>query len=195
MIKPKLLKKRNDIDIETDITRAFNLLSKREKLYHITIQGLETHHTKDLQFIITNKLFNTIHKDCKNTFEYIDYLFVIEYGGIISKRNVFNSEIEDFGIHCHCIVNTSLPKQAIEFYLSNCFKKTPNYRIDDFSKSTTKENLLNYLLKQNKTGIMIYENYNYKIVENRIIPDYFKSDVMSFNNSPNLSSTNERLVM
>jgi len=170
MIKQKLLRKRSDIDIETDITRAFNILSKREKLYHITIEGLEPHHTKDLQFIITNKLFNTIYKDYRNTFEFIDYLFVIEYGGIISKRNVFDSEIKDLGIHCHCIVNTSLPIKVIEFYLNTCFKKIPDYKIDDISKSNTKEKLLNYLLKQTKSGLLKSDSYNYKIVENRISP-------------------------
>ena len=135
------------------------------------ILRVEPHHIKDLQFLITNKLFNSIHKDYKNSFEHLDYLFVIEYGGIISKRNVFNTEIKDLGIHCHCLVNTTLPTNVLEHYINTCFKKIPNYKIDNISKSNTKEDLLKYFLKQSKSGFLNRESYNYKIVENRI--DYF----------------------
>jgi hypothetical protein len=75
MIKSKLLRKSNKpIDYLPDITKAFTILSKKDKLYHITLKGIPTPHIRDLYFQLTNKLFNAIHRDYQNTFEYINYL-------------------------------------------------------------------------------------------------------------------------
>lgn len=122
------------------------------------------HHVlQDLYFQLTNKFFNSIHKDYKNTFEYINYLFSIEYGGVVSKEQDINNYIQNLGIHAHCIVNTSISKKDLEYYINTSFKKIPDYKIQDISKSDTKEKLLDYLLKQKKNGLMISDNYNYKI--------------------------------
>jgi len=164
MSKTKLLRKsKNNPNFITDITRAFNILSKRDKLFLITLDGIHTPHIQDLNFQLTNKLFNSIHKDYNNTFEFINYLFIIEYGGIISKEKEFDVYIQDLGIHSHCLVNTSLSKEQLEFYINTSFKNAPDYKIQNISKSDTKEDLLNYLLKQNKTGLLTKDSYNYKI--------------------------------
>lgn len=164
MTKPKLFKKSKDTkDFIQDITNAYSILSKKKKLYMITLEGIYTPHTRDLGFQLTNKFFNSIHKDIRHSYEYINYLFIIEYGGIISKEKEFDNYIEDLGIHAHCIVNTSITKEHLEYYINSLFKSPPNYKIQDISKSDTKENLLNYLLKQSKSGLLTSESYNYKI--------------------------------
>ena len=164
MIRSKLLKKTKDNpDFITEITRVFNILSKREKLFMISIEGIPTPHIQDLNFQLTNKFFNTIHRNIKNTKEFINYLFIIEYGGIISKEKEFDNFINDLGIHTHCIVNTSLSKTELEYYINTCFKKIPDYKIQNISRSDTKEDLLNYLLKQNKNNLLTSDSYNYKI--------------------------------
>jgi hypothetical protein len=164
MNTPKLIRKSKTTDCRTDITKAFQTLAQKENLYFITITGIITPHVKDLHFQLTNKLFNSIYKDYKKSFEYVNYLFVIEYGGMISKSNVSGSYIRDLGLHTHCLVNTSLSKQQLEVYINTSFKKVPTYKISDISKSTTKDDLLNYLLKQSDTGLMTKESYNYKIL-------------------------------
>jgi hypothetical protein len=161
----KLLKKSpNNTDYKSDIINAYTILSKKDKLYHITLEGISTPHIQDLYFQLTNKLFNTIHKDYKHTFEFLNYLFVIEYGGVISKKKLFDSYIQDLGIHAHCIINTSLTMDQINFYLNTCFKKIPDIKIQNISKGNEKEGLLNYLLKQDETGLMTSDSYNYKIL-------------------------------
>lgn len=165
MTKTRLLKKKKGSeDYIDDIIRAYNILSKRKKLYMITIQGLPTPHIQDLNFQLTNRFFNTIHRNINRTFEYLNYLFIIEYGGIISKKKEFDNYINDLGIHAHCIVETSLSRTDLEFYINTCFKKIPDYKIQNISLSDTKENLLNYLLKQSKNNLLTNESYNYKIV-------------------------------
>lgn len=184
MKSPKLLRKdKNTNDYVSDITKAYNKLSQRKKLYFITMSGIPTNHIKDLNFKLTNNFFNNIHsdiidlneqitekffhtinKDYKNSLEYLNYLFIIEYGGMISKEKESESFIRNMGLHCHCIVNTSLSKAQLEYYINTSFKRIPNYKIQDITKSNTKEDLLNYLLKQEKTGLLSKDNYNYKIL-------------------------------
>ncbi|MBB3056819.1 hypothetical protein [Mucilaginibacter gotjawali] len=164
MNKNKLIRKSKTTDNKTDITRAFNNLSQNKNLYLLTLTGIPTTNVKDLNFQLTNNLFNTINADYKNSFEYINYLFIIEYGGIISKNDVSSSFIRNLGLHAHCIINTSLYEPQLEFYINTAFKKIPNYKIQNISNSTTKNGLLNYLLKQSATGLMTKESYNYKIL-------------------------------
>jgi hypothetical protein len=83
---------------------------------------------------------------------------------MISKSNVSDSFIRNPGLHTHCLVNTSLSKQQIEAYIATSFNKIPTYQIRDISNSTTKDDLLNYLLKQDETGLMTNDSYNYKIL-------------------------------
>jgi hypothetical protein len=163
MIKQRLIRKSKTTDNTTDITRAYNNLSQDKNLFFITLTGVPTTNVKDLNFQLTNNLFNTINADYRSSYEYINYLFIIEYGGAISKSNVSNLFLRNLGLHAHCIVDTSLSQQQLDFYINTAFKKIPNYQIQDISQSTTKPALLNYLLKQNNTGLMTKDSYNYKI--------------------------------
>lgn len=164
MIKTTTIRKsKHTTDYISDITKAFTILSNKKNLYHITIEGIPTPHMKDWSFQLTHKLFNVINKDYKSSMEYFNYLYIGEYGGIISKQKVFNNQIENLGIHAHCIINTSLSVPQLEYYIKTAFKKNPNCDIQDISKSTTKGSLLDYLLKQEKTKLMTSDSYNYKI--------------------------------
>ena len=142
MKTPKLLRKdKNTKDYVSDITKAYNNLSKRKNIYFITLAGIPIRHVKDLNFKLTNnffnnihsdiidlneqiteKFFNTINKEYKNSFEYLNYLFIIEYGGMVSKEKESESVIRNMGLHCHCIVNTSLSEQQLEHYINTSFK-------------------------------------------------------------------------
>jgi len=163
-----MIKKKTTTDFISDITKAFSILSKRKKLYLITFEGINTPHSRDLNFILTNKFFNTINSEVRNSFEYINYLFVIEYGGIISKEKVYDNFISNLGLHAHCVVNTSLSKEQIEYYINVIFRKKPNYKIQDITRSNTKDDLLNYLLKQTKNRLLTCDCYNYKINEEKV---------------------------
>jgi hypothetical protein len=165
MNKTSLLKKsKNTTDYVSDITKAFTILSKRNKLYHITLEGIPTPHIQDLSFQLTNNFFNRINKDHRNPYDHVNFLFVLEYGGIISKNKVYGSKINNLGIHAHCIVDTSLSQAQLEFYVNTAFERIPDYKIDNISNSTTKDGLLDYLLKQNVSGLMTISSYNYKIL-------------------------------
>ena len=165
MSNTTLLKKSKDTtDYLSDITKAFTILSKKDKLYHITLDGIPTKKIENLNFQLTNKFFNKINKHHRNPYDHVNYLFVLEYGGIISKNKVHGSKINNLGIHAHCLVDTSLSKAQLEFYINTAFEKIPDYKIHNISKSTTKDGLLNYLLKQNVNGLMEKDSYNYKIL-------------------------------
>ncbi|WP_295720493.1 hypothetical protein [Mucilaginibacter sp.] len=164
MSKITLLKKSTDTtDYVSDITKAFTALSKKNRLYHITLDGIPTKKVENLNFQLTNKFFNKINKVHRNPYDHLNYLFVLEYGGIISKNKVYSSKINNLGIHAHCLVDTSLSKAQLEFYINTVFERIPDYKIQNISNSTTKDGLLNYLLKQHKTRVMTEESYNYKI--------------------------------
>ena len=60
---------------------------------------IKTSHVSDLNLQITNKFFNTIHKDAKNSFDFINYLFIIEYGGLLSKNEVSDLYIKHGTTH------------------------------------------------------------------------------------------------
>ncbi len=51
----------------------------RNSIYSITITNTGCKHEKELNHVITNRLFNRIKNDYKNSKEHINYVFVIEY--------------------------------------------------------------------------------------------------------------------
>jgi hypothetical protein len=113
-----------------------------------------------LRFNLTNKLFNKIHKDYKQTFEIVNYLYVIEYPTKVSMGNL----IPDNCIpHTHIILETTLPIDVIRNYIKTIFniKKKKDIYIENITKRNDKLNYVNYLTKQ--INILTDDNYNYKI--------------------------------
>jgi hypothetical protein len=144
--------------IEDDIRYGFNkIMSQNERIYHFTISDTHICSVEELRFILTNKIFNSIHKDYKNSFETLNYLFVIEYPEKVSRGNFIPDSCE---VHTHIVLSTSLSPEQVNFYIKTTLKKYDVFyeRIDN---RNDKYNLINYLLKQKE--LFTDSNYNYKI--------------------------------
>jgi hypothetical protein len=160
----KISKPRTSIEVMEDMIFAYDILSgqvnklENNRMLAITITHTIARHEKDLRHILTNKLFNRIHNDYKNSFNHINYLFVIEYPEVVSKGNYLPTNV---GIHTHIIVNTSIPEETIKYYINNSTKG--DVHIDDITNRKDRDNYINYMIKQGKTNYLTDNNYNYKI--------------------------------
>lgn len=144
--------------IADDIRYSFNkLTSQNNPILSITINNTNCKTAQELRFNLTNRLFNKIHKDYKQTPEIINYLFVIEYPTKVSMGNLIPESCKP---HTHIILETTLPKNIIEFYIHSTFKNVDVY-IENITKRDDKLNYANYLTKQ--INILTDDNYNYKI--------------------------------
>ncbi len=133
------------------------ILSQNHPIYSITISNTQIKTSEELRFNLTNKLFNRLHKDYKNTYEVINYLFVIEYPEKVSRGNLLPDNCE---VHSHIVVATTLLPQQIEYYIQTTFKN-PGIHVERIDNRTDKENFVNYLIKQEH--LLTDDNYNYKI--------------------------------
>jgi hypothetical protein len=157
-----LLKKKNNPKttqmIANDIRYSFQkLTSQNNPILSITINNTDCKTAEELRFNLTNRLFNKIHKDYKQTPEIINYLFVIEYPTKVSMGNLIPESCKP---HTHIILETTLPKDIIEYYIQSTFRNVDVY-IENISKRDDKLNYANYLTKQ--INILTDDNYNYKI--------------------------------
>jgi hypothetical protein len=157
-----LLKKKNNLKtaqmIADDIRYSFQkLTSQNNPILSITINNTDCKTAEELRFNLTNKLFNKIHKDYKQTPEIINYLFVIEYPTKVSMGNLIPESCKP---HTHIILETTIPKNIIEYYIQSTFRNVDVY-IENISKRDDKLNYANYLTKQ--INILTDDNYNYKI--------------------------------
>ena len=162
MDKMVLLKKNNTPKttqmIEDDIRYGFyKITSQNNPIYSITINDTGCKTTEELRFILTNKFFNRIFKDYKNSFEKLNYLFVIEYPTKVSMGNQIPDNCE---VHTHIVLETTITPQHLEYYIQTTFR-TPNIYIEDITKRNDKTNYVNYLIKQK--DLFTTDNYNYKI--------------------------------
>ena len=136
-------------------------------LYHITISKIEVKHAADLRHIITNKVFNSLNKQYKDENNFLNYLFVIEYEGALSKPiSNNNKNITGRGEHAHIVISTSIPQHCIENKIKEVFNSKYDCLIQPISDRNDKENLINYILKQEK--LLSKENYNYKILLDKL---------------------------
>lgn len=166
----RLLKKHGPKSIEEihlDLSKTYSQMLKNDGyFYFITITDTDSKHPRDLNFTLTNKLFNKIWNDYKLTFEVINYLFVIEYPGVITKpiKNIKQAQIEldlldSCKVHTHIVVNTTLKKDYIENYIYTTFY-APNIKTIEITNNPRRENLINYFKKQDYLND---DSYNYKI--------------------------------
>ena len=157
-----LLKKKNNPKtaqmIADDIRYSFQkLTSQNNPILSITINNTDCKTAEELRFNLTNKLFNKIHKDYKQTPEIINYLFVIEYPTKVAMGNLIPESCKP---HTHIILETTLPENIIEYYIQATFRNMDIY-IENITKRDDKLNYANYLTKQ--INILTDDNYNYKI--------------------------------
>jgi len=147
--------------IKDDIIYSFNkILSQNHPIYFITISDTDMKSSEELRFTLTNKIFNKIHKDYKNSFEVINYLYVIEYPEKVSRGNML---IDNCEVHTHIVIETTLLPQQIRYYIETTFAK-PNIDEKRIDNRPDKSNLVNYLIKQER--LLTDDNYNYKISYN-----------------------------
>lgn len=145
-------------NIKNDITYSFNkIISQKNPIYFITISNTYISSAEQLRFTLTNKIFNTIHKEYKNTFEVINFLYVIEYPEKVSRGNMMP---DNFDVHTHIILETTLIPQQIKHYIEINFLN-PDIDIKRIDNRDDKMNIVNYILKQE--NILTDDNYNYKI--------------------------------
>ena len=152
-----LIKKKNTPKstqtIVDDIIYSFNkITSQNTPIYAITITNTNCKTTEELRFHLTNKLFNRIHKDYKQSLEVLNYSFVIEYPTKVSMGNQIPDNCE---VHTHLILGTTISKEHIEYYIQTTFKN-PDILIEDITKRDDKMNYANYLIKQKA---MLISNY------------------------------------
>ncbi len=156
-------------EIHIDLSKSYKImLTNKGYFYFITITNTNSRTPKDLNFKLKNKLFNSIWRDYKSSFETINYLFVIEYPGAVSKNhnNITRAQIElavlnKFEVHTHIIINTTLSQETIEYYIQNTFYK-PNINIIEITNNPQRQNLINYFKKQKHISD---DCYNYKITQ------------------------------
>ncbi|UUW11347.1 hypothetical protein NLG42_11185 [Flavobacterium plurextorum] len=141
-----------------DIKYSFyKITSQNTPIYAITITNTDCKTTEELRFYLTNKLFNKIHKDYKQSLEVLNYSFVIEYPTKVSMGNQLPDNCE---VHTHIILGTTISKENIEYYIQTTFRN-PDIFIEDITKRDDKMNYANYLIKQKH--LLTDDNYNYKI--------------------------------
>ena len=141
-----------------DITYGFyKITSQNIPILSITINNTGCKTKEELRFYLTNKLFNRIKKDYKNSIEIINYLFIIEYPTKVSMGNQIPDNCE---VHTHIVLGTTLSENVIQYYIQTTFYN-PYIFIEDITKRDDKNNYINYLTKQNY--YLTDDSYNYKI--------------------------------
>ncbi len=164
-----LFEAKNDIVYSFDYLIAKNnLKTQNQTLYKIDLTNTKSKHIKHLNFDLKNKFFVKLERE--NPTEILDYLFVIEYDGIISIGNQQIDEVDFCKVHSHIVVNTTLPidlliNQFIAIFPVTTFeidyrKNNCDVYIENISKRIDKENYINYLIKQDYLNEYAY---NYKI--------------------------------
>jgi hypothetical protein len=153
-------------EIYLDLSKTYSkMLNNSGRFYFITITDTNSPHPKHLNFTLTNKLFNTIWNDYKKSFEFVNYLFVIEYPGAFTKtyKNYKAAQLElellkECEVHCHIVLNTTLSEEVIESYIYSTFNE-PNIKTIEITNNPKRENLINYFKKQQ---FLCDDAYNYK---------------------------------
>jgi hypothetical protein len=118
--------------------------------------------TKDLNFKLTNKVFNSLHKQFY--YEKLNYLFVIEYNEILSRGNYLIDDLDEVGIHTHIVIDTTIPISYFENKFKNVLGLDCDIHPEIITDRDDKNFYINYLVKQNKENDYLKnESYNFKI--------------------------------
>ena len=152
-----LIEAKNDIKYYFDYLIAKNnIKTQNQTLYKIDLTNTKSKHTQQLHFDLKNKFFVKLERE--NPAEILDYLFVIEYDGIISIGNQQIDEVDFCKVHSHIVINTSLPIDVIKKQLIITFpvstfeiehrRKNCDVYIVNLSKRIDKVKYINYLIKQ-----------------------------------------------
>ena len=152
-----------------DIRYGFEcLMSQTQKeptksnIIKFDINYTNSKHTKDLHFKLTNKVFNSLHKQFY--YEKLNYLFVIENNEILSRGNYLIDDLDEVRVHTHIVIDTTIPYSILEKKIVNVLGNQTDIYSEDITKRSDKELYINYLVKQNKeNNYLTYKSYNFKI--------------------------------
>jgi len=164
--KSRIKKSVSDNIIEVE--NVYNILSKphlqprpRGKLYHVVISKTNINNAKQLNFWLTNLVFNQIHKQIKDSNMYINYLFVLEYPSVISTGL---RRITSTNLHAHLTINTNIPERFLECTLADIVKTKGELYMENITDRLDKEDLAFYLTKQSKCNFFLtHDHFNYKV--------------------------------
>ncbi len=159
------------INILDDIIYSYEvLIHKNERkpiknnVYVITLTDTHLSDPKSMNFLLTNCVFNQLHKSNKSST--LNYLFVIEYDEVLSKGEYMVRD--KIKIHSHIVVETNIDKQIIENKIRNIILdkgkiqlRKQDVFIQDITSNRGRFNYYNYLIKQK--DLITKDNYNYKI--------------------------------
>ena len=159
MIKKK--KNLEGIDAEDDLRYGFECLISQNKseIIKLDLTNTNAKHIEDLNFKLTNKVFNSLHKQFY--YEKLNYLFVIEYPEIVSRGNYMIDHIDKVEFHSHIVIDTSIPFTILQKKIVDILGEQCDIYFENISIRNDKKNYINYLVKQNK--YLNYKSYNFKI--------------------------------
>lgn len=156
-------------NVVDDISYGFECLMSqtlkeptKSNIIKFDINYTNSKHTKDLNFKLTNKVFNSLHKQFY--YEKLNYLFVIENNEIISRGNYLLDDLDEVRVHSHIVIDTTIPYSILLNKLVEVFGKQSDIYCEDITRRNDKEKYINYLIKQNKVNRYFeYKSYNYKV--------------------------------
>jgi len=156
-------------NVVDDIRYGFEcLMSQNQKeptksnIIKFDINYTNSKHTKDLHFKLTNKIFNSLHKQFY--YEKLNYLFVVENNEIISRGNYLLDDLDEVRIHTHIIIDTSIPLTILEKKFKDVLGKESDIYSENITNRNDKIFYINYLLKQNReNNYLTINSYNFKI--------------------------------
>jgi hypothetical protein len=152
-----------------DIRYGFDcLISQTQKkdtksnIIKFDINYTNSKHKEDLNFKLTNKVFNSLHK--QYYYEKLNYLFVIENNEILSRGNYLIDDLDEVRVHTHIVIDTTIPLLILQKKLVNVLGKQSDIYSEDITKRNDKYFYINYLVKQNRENKYLnYNSYNFKV--------------------------------
>ena len=153
-----------------DIIYGFDcLMSQTQKknskssVIKFDINYTNSKHKEDLNFRLTNKIFNSLHKQFY--YEKLNYLFVIENNEILSRGNYLIDDLDQVRVHTHIVIDTTIPISILQNKFKNVLGIQSDIYFEDITKRDDKNKYINYLIKQNqKNKLLTYHSYNYKVL-------------------------------
>ena len=134
----------------------------KSSIIKFDINYTNSKHTKDLNFKLTNKVFNSLHKQFY--YEKLNYLFVIEYNEILSRGNYLIDDLDEVRVHTHIVVDTTIPLTILQKKFKNVLGKQSDIYSENITKRNDKNIYINYLVKQNReNNYLTFNSYNFKI--------------------------------
>ncbi len=170
MITKKRKKEITDtFKVVDDIRYGFDCLmsqtqnnQSKSNIIKFDINYTNSKHTKDLNFKLTNKVFNSLRKQFY--YEKLNYLFVIENNEILSIGNYLIDDLDEVRVHTHIVLDTTIPLPILQKKFKNELGIQSDIYTEDITIRNDKYFYINYLVKQNQQNKYLnYSSYNFKI--------------------------------